>query len=809
MQAAIAKVQPPDTEQFTIARIAAVLGRDVRELRRMLAGRESDGHSLVAGNITRTYLLSTLPEVIRSALVDLSQCRGFDSAERLLQRDCEQWLHSVPVAEIHPKEIATATKRATVLADFARAFSDGACPIREIVTNATLDYGRVMGHSVSNDTVEKLLCRAIKRDASRCEFTRWELYLPENPKRRAARPSRAGQDDFTGLATYLSGIDVASPTIADRNWVWTAMCDVYQAQLETGKSQRPARRQIVNYVFANASWMSGNKQSLAKCFDEKWRRFCAGERFVADRRPGRSGNHSKLPLTEDDEKKLIARGLTNGGGLSAAWRNSLERGDLSPAVTARYIPNPASKSYVPARVRTLVSPQIGMLDDIHHGPHQAKLKGAYITRDWSDVSPGDWYQADDTTPGLYYWEEDDTGRPRVLRGQFLPMIDCRTARVLSFVLHSERNYTAKVIRGLILTTHDTYGLPRVGFHFENGIWRSSKLIKGVEAPADFVDLQETELGLREFVRFMHSKPGNARAKVVERVMGHLQDRMEDQPGYVGRNEQTEKFERVQAQIRAITSGKLDPSGVLLHRDEWTNRLEQLCESYNGERQDGRLKGQSPRETWDALFNPSRPLTRLSPDTRYLLANHRRPMKVTKNGICVQLGKERHWFRNEETGRLIGRIVQAYFDPEDLSSVFIKTDLAETSATVVPAAPSIPAMNATSEQMAAAMTSVNAHNQPARTLYRTIKPYFADTSPSPFRKVIADADTVEAGREIQEQKEALKKQQQSDDHQRRQLSRYNRRLGPMPGGEAISVERRIAAAKLLEEANQNANTHSGS
>jgi hypothetical protein len=189
-----------------------------------------------------------------------------------------------------------------------------------------------------------------------------------------------------------------------------------------------------------------------------------------------------------------------------------------------------------------------------------------------------------------------------------------------------------------------------------------------------------------------------------------------------------------------------------------------------------------------------------------LANHRRPLKVTKNGVCVQVGKERHWFRNQETGRLIGRIVQGYFDPEDLSSVFIKTNSADTSAIVVPAAPSIPAMSATPEQMATAMASVNAHNEPARTLYRAIKPHFADNRPSPFRQVAADPVTVEVGREIQEQKDALKKQQQSDDQQRRQLSGYNRRLGPMPGGDAISVERRLVAAKLLEEANKNANPH---
>ena len=54
---------------------------------------------------------------------------------------------------------------------------------------------------------------------------------------------------------------------------------------------------------------------------------------------------------------------------------------------------------------------------------------------------------------------------------------------------------------------------------------------------------ETELGLREFgVRFKHSRL--PRSKPVERVIGALQNLMEGLPGYVGRNEMVEKFERV-------------------------------------------------------------------------------------------------------------------------------------------------------------------------------------------------------------------------------------------------------------------------
>jgi hypothetical protein len=75
----------------------------------------------------------------------------------------------------------------------------------------------------------------------------------------------------------------------------------------------------------------------------------------------------------------------------------MSKGEMSADTVQTYIANPASKSYVPRRVREVVMPKVRMLEDIHHGPRQAKLNGAYISRDWSKVAPGDWYQADDCT----------------------------------------------------------------------------------------------------------------------------------------------------------------------------------------------------------------------------------------------------------------------------------------------------------------------------------------------------------------------------------------------------------------------------
>jgi hypothetical protein len=135
---------------------------------------------------------------------------------------------------------------------------------------------------------------------------------------------------------------------------------------------------------------------------------------------------------------------------------------------------------------------------------------------------------------------------------------------------------------------DTYDLPRKGFAFENGTWRPKLRTGGTQ-------WDETELGLRAFgVRFIHSRL--PRAKVIERVFGSLQNYCEAQPGYVGRNEQVDKYERIQQHKRLVQSGKVPAHEHFLSRDEWAEQLDRLCAQDNAEAQNGKyLPGISPAE----------------------------------------------------------------------------------------------------------------------------------------------------------------------------------------------------------------------
>jgi hypothetical protein len=170
-----------------------------------------------------------------------------------------------------------------------------------------------------------------------------------------------------------------------------------------------------------------------------------------------------------------------------------------------------------------------------------------------------------------------------------------------------------------------------------------------------------------------------------------------------------------------------------------------------------------------------------------------------------ISRERHWFYNEITGRLIGRTVQAYFDPESLDSIFIKLNPQDKTAAVIPAAPAIPAMSASPEQLSAAMARVDAHNRQARTYYKAIEPHFPDNAPSPFRQVVSDSETIEAGQEIAAEKAAIQEKQAEQFRTQRKLSNIGRRFGRGFTNDAIPAERRLAAIEFAKEAAKNADT----
>ncbi|HOX01129.1 MAG TPA: hypothetical protein PKW32_02015 [Verrucomicrobiota bacterium] len=362
---------------------------------------------------------------------------------------------------------------------------------------------------------------------------------------------------------------------------------------------------------------------------------------------------------------------------------------------------------------------------------------------------GDWYQADDLTAPVYFWQMDSNGAPALIRGQVLVMIDLRSTYILNVALIPERNYNARAIRTQITRTCDEHGMPRKGFYFEGGIWKKSRILKGVEG--DALSWAETELGLREFgLQFIHARL--PRAKPVERVIGAIQNLMEGLPGYVGRNEQIEKFEGVQKLILAASRGKEDPRQHFMSADGWMDKLDGICREYNSDPQDGKLDGLSPEDAFHQFNDLSNPQTRLDASVRYLLAHHKRPVKVHASGIKLQFGKQTYRYMSNETGPLVGETVLAWFDPGEPDSIVI-TDMKRKNPITIERIVSVPAVSlddAGNDLLSKAMETIADHQRHAIVRYRSLKSKYS----RPFRANVVDRQTVEFGQEIARQKKQI-------------------------------------------------------
>ena len=443
----------------------------------------------------------------------------------------------------------------------------------------------------------------------------------------------------------------------------------------------------------------------------------------------------------------------HGGDLDPAWATCALGGKLSESLLARYPVKDGQRLRCPNAIRRQVASDVEIIFRQHVGPRSARLNGASIQRDWSGVFANDWHSSDDITLPVYYYLPDGKGWFYLTRGQFLPMIDCKSKRVLDFVLIDSKSYNAAAIRGLINHTCERHALPRVGWHFESGIWKTSKMVGGRAIDSWNENDRET-FASRLGLRLMHSQPGNARAKIIENVAGRLQDLMEGELGYIGRAEMTVKFERVQKDKRDVEARRVHPAKAGFHSgDEWLARLHEICAEYNKTPQTSRLYGSerlSPDEAFEKFQKRDdtgaiERVTKLPTGLRYLLAAHKETVTVSrKNGVSLSGGKFR--YISEVTGALQGQSVIAWFDPDRPETVAV-TDLDGENMHTIPRCLDVPAMSATHEEIANGQRATSAHAGYGRKRYSELAKKFE----LPTRRIITDASTVEKGERMETQR----------------------------------------------------------
>ncbi|HOC57903.1 MAG TPA: hypothetical protein PKI20_19950 [Verrucomicrobiota bacterium] len=744
---------------------------------RLLSTIAPSGQVVVNGRPANAWLISALPAHSQDLLASRAQGLGYRNAEQLLSAPARQWEPPFPLAEVAQHCLDGAVKLQRALLRRLELEDDLRVSAAELEQIALEDYRREFGHAISGRHLRDVVKRTLERDGGAGQFSRLELFLAERPARKdAARPAipLAVQTEFRELRDVIGTFkNPAQPGAAERAYLWLRAFELFEEKIAAGKPRKKVKSGLVRFLARNAPFMAASAEALRVAFNRKYNHWIeSGRAAVAlqDGRSEKSGFHRAPELKAEDRDALIAHAVLNcDGRVSQAWRELAGKNALSEELLAYHLSNPASKSYCPTRIREAVKYDVGMMDDIHHGPRQDKLNGAHISRDWSGVAAMDWLCGDDATLEVYFYVPDGKGWFTLMRGQFLPMIDVRSLRVLGFGLRPEKSYNAAMIRTLITRVCDEHGLPRKGFYFERGIWANSRLLKG-DASADPLSWPETELGLRSLgLRFVHSKL--PRSKPIERVIGALQDLMEGEPGYVGPDEMHEKFERVQKAKLQVQARKTHPSEHFYSLDEWEARLEEISAQYNATPQGGKMTGgHSPDDAFFKFRRADDPPTKLPASCRYLLAHHKRPLKVTSNGITLRFGKQAYNYRNEETGRLRGQMVLAWWNPE-LPETLTVTDMNRENAFCVALSPSLPAMDATTEQLEDEFGRIAAHQSYARVRYRMLRTKYA----TPFRRAVVDGATADLGRQIEAQQAQTRAEQGQEARRQTKLSSLSRNL----------------------------------
>jgi hypothetical protein len=658
--------------------------------------------------------------------------RGFENGEQFLANLPEPWKCPLPWHQVAQRERDKAVKLQKALAR-ALAMRAGSAAAAGQVEHAGLeDFKAEFGYSISGRHWRRLLHRTIERDAGEENWQRLEIYLDDRAlvTSRPAREVLSGQYSHRELEEVLATLENrAEPTPLDRQFLWDAVFSHYESLTgdladspQGNLERRRCKASLVHYLFQvfPERTLCASESSLRRRFEEKFTTWQTNGRTPAaleDKRPLKSGKFRKLQFPKDLEA-IRDRAILHDGSISLAYRLLHEEGKLSKEFCEFYpFDARTAKSEVPAAVRDAVAPMVEMCLPLRRGTWQAKMRGPYIPRDWSDVQPGDWFNADDVTWNHYFREQLPDGRWLLRRGECLLMTDLRTGYPLDFLLIAG-HYNGEHIRNLALKVHDGVGLPRNGYYFERGVWRS-RLVVGDNSQGTPIHWRESENGLCSVeLRLSVRHATTPRAKPIEGLLRILQERMRCIPGFVGFNERTEEHEREQELIARANNGDMEALRRFPTQAGWAETISQVLKKFADDPQNGEmLQGKSPAEAWAEEVR-NRPLRKLPDEARYILSTHRKEITVRQEGIILTIRGQRRIYFNEHTGRLIGQRAQAFYNLE-MPELLTVSDMGRKNYFTVRAV-KLPAMSATREQLAEVNQLRKAHMAPAKAIFGNIK-----------------------------------------------------------------------------------------
>lgn len=733
--------EPPVT--FTAAEIGLCLDCTPQNARKILkAVVPASAKKIVSGVSAAAWRFDSLPSPLLVRLAKTAVQHGFSTPLQFLQNALRGKESPLSLVHISDAEIARAQQLQRALARSLQSSSE--LPIAQLARIAAADYQREFGHLVSDRHLRGLIDRTIKRDRGNGNFDKLNLYVSERPPKRSTRPSPLGASfGFDELDVIFATLqDRTNPTLSEISYCWREAIKLWSDRLTTGADEIKLKRQLREYLLGAAPFMGRSAEAIKRNLNRKIREAVeSGIDRITDGRlqPARIG---RKPADFDAMVKLLAREATwnCGGRESQAYRElhmgtSQSRERFSDDFRAAYpFDCRKAKSRMPNCIRNAVRPMIAAMRDIHHGVRTARLSAPSAHRDWSAVLAGAAYTSDDVTLNHYIvdWHEEGEyefggRRFNVVRPQFLPVVDERTGNPLGFSLAPAPTYNSWQIRTLIarICMRPEIGLPLDRFTFEKSIWAS----RNVRALSEWASIDES-FG-RHGIRLTMRHATTPKAKIIEGVIGTLQNLDEYAAGYCGRSEVSVKYERLQRFKQSLKrygqpqKAEVDPCEMLMTTEQCAEMLIQVMERFAAEPQNGeRLAGLSPAEGW-AQLSGGRAHHVLPESLRYLLATAESTQTVTSEGIVLRIGRMKNYYcGSAQLGALIGEKVRVRFNPELPEQVVVShvaSDPMGQRPFAVPLFQRIRAHDATAEEFRRVRADQTRFVSYGRELYRELAP----------------------------------------------------------------------------------------
>lgn len=762
-------------QQYTATEIAAALGMKRQAVQWTLRAVPATGVRIVAGNEAAVWTLAQLPPDLLKKLSAATAQQRCRSVEALLAMPRNRWQPALPLEKICDADIQAATKLREALLPWLYRQHDKRLASAEMDAAGVNDYRRTFGNEITPRYWRELFTRTIQRDNGFEEWNRLEIFLPEKPKAKessAAMVTATLADDFGELESFIAACsNPHAPNKTECAAVWTLALEKFTALVQASEPEKSAARRVRQFLLARAPFLAASRDALWIAWKRKLETLTAANGGAKALRDGRAENGPRFELPENDRNALVHRAVFYyRGDIAPAWRDLLRKG-FSAAVVERYAGRSQKKSHVPASIMDSIAPEVEILAAIYRGPRAFDSMKGHVTRSYDGISSLQCVSGDDFTMNTYFYVPDDKGWFDLTRGQVILFIDFRSLRILGWALEPRRSYSSLTIRSLCTHVFGAYGVPQV-LYFERGLWKSATLLKGKTDPFTFTEISQ---GLREFgVTFKHAiRP---RTKVVERIGGMFQDIAEAEPGYCGRDERRDAPESLRKQMAEVAARKSHPAKYFYSYEQWNQRIEELVQQYNTEPQQGHiLAGLSPDQAFEKYISHKNPPLQFFASLRYLLANDKRMVRVTLNGVTIQIGKVKFNYRGQEIAHLVGREVLAWFDPENPESITI-TEPDHTNPITVARSENPSALESLiapeSGTLGRELSRIEGQASHMKTRFNVVKAKF----PLPTRLLLGAAQKMELGQEIAAQKNEVTETANRQRRQRSQAQRYAQRTG---------------------------------